>query len=252
MRYSISSWSLHGLITAGLPLLELPGQIVAHGIGTLELCHFHLPTVDTTYLGEFRSALADADVELYSLLIDTGDITAPNADERASDLQTIKRNIEIAAALGAKKVRVDAGRQEPTAEVVALSAAGLTEVTDFADGLGVAVITENWHATSLQPLPLLAILGRCDGRVGLCADSGNAEGPDKYGTLELLFPKATSVHFKARYAADQESVEAADVARVFGIAKDAGFSGPVSLIYGGTEGEWAAIDRLKAAIGEFF
>jgi len=249
-RYSISSWSLHGLLGGGMPLLDLPAQMAEHRIGTLELCHFHLPTTDDSYLAEFQAALSAADIELYSLLIDMGDITSPEPAKRAEDLAGIKRNIEVAAALGAPKVRVSAGQQAPTPEVVALSAAGLADVARFGKTVGVDVITENWQLTSLKPGPLGEILDRCDGLVGLCADTGNAEGPDKYGTLGALFPRATSVHFKARYS-DDGAVDAADVERCFELSKSAGFSGPVSLIYGSTENEWAGVDRLKAALAPY-
>ena len=50
------------------------------GIGTLEICHFHFPDTDATTLRELRAALDVAGVELFSILIDMGDIS--NADQR--------------------------------------------------------------------------------------------------------------------------------------------------------------------------
>src|SRR5947209_5352735 len=96
-RLSVSTWSLNR--TLGQPqfygvdnqhnipvdthnkgvlsLLELPAHIARFGISTLEICHFHLPSLDKGYLAELRGALAAAHVELFSLLIDDGDITHP-------------------------------------------------------------------------------------------------------------------------------------------------------------------------------
>jgi len=60
-RLSVSTWSLHrtlgkprpygpggepGVAAGGVPLLELPAQVAAAGIGTMEICHFHLPSRD--------------------------------------------------------------------------------------------------------------------------------------------------------------------------------------------------------------
>ena len=44
--FAVSSWSLDGSLQSGLPLLELPAQLAEHGISTLELCHFHLPSTE--------------------------------------------------------------------------------------------------------------------------------------------------------------------------------------------------------------
>ena len=96
-RLSVSTWSLHRQLgkpgftgpahdmqipiethnKGPIPLLELPARVAEFGINTLEICHFHLPSVEKTYLAELRAALAAADVELFSLLIDDGDITHP-------------------------------------------------------------------------------------------------------------------------------------------------------------------------------
>lgn len=251
MRLSISSWTLHGVIGAGTPLLQIPAQVAAHGIHTLEVCHFHLPSVEPEYLAEFRAALWAADVELYSVLIDRGDITARDAAILEEDLQFIRHWIDVASELGAKCVRIDAGLQPPTPEIVQASAANLAALAAYAASRNVKVITENWHATSREPVPLLEILDRCDGRVGLCADLGNAEGPNKYETLGMLLPRATSIHFKVRYDADGQ-IEPMDFAHCARLIQSSGFDGPMSLIYNETDREWAAVDQLaEAIIGTF-
>ena len=55
-------------------------------------------------------------------------------------------------------------------------------------------------------------LGQGQHLVELCADIGNAEGPDKYATLAQLLPRASSIHFKARYTPDAQ-IEATDFVR---------------------------------------
>jgi sugar phosphate isomerase/epimerase len=192
-------------------------------------------------------ALPPARVELYSVLIDRGNITAPDAVVRDTELQFIRGWIDIAAELGAGRVRIDAGLEPPTPEVIRLSAAGLSELADYARAAGVRVITENWHATSRQPGPLLEILDRCNGAVGLCADLGNAEGHDKYETLALLLPRATSIHFKVRYDGEA-GIERTDFDRCVSLIEAARFDGPMSLIYNETDREWAAVDQLREAM----
>jgi sugar phosphate isomerase/epimerase len=247
-RLAISTWTLHGQLQGQLDLLDLPAQIAEHGVQALEICHFHLPSTTPDYLAKLRAACQTAGVETYSILIDTGDITAPDADRRAADLQTIRDWIDVAAELGAGRVRVVAGMQPPTPEIIQLSASNLRELAHYAAERGVKTITENWHATSLDPRALLSILDQCQGAVGLCADIGNAEGPDKYATLAQLLPRASSIHFKARYTPDLR-IEEADFTRCVELIEAADFQGIVTLIYGDTDREWAAVDQLGEALG---
>src|SRR6185295_3553064 len=147
-RLAISTWSLDGLLQSGVPLVSIPAQMAQHKITTLELCHFHLPSTEPAYLHTLREALQAAGIELYSVLIDTGDITAPDPVQRAADIQTIHDWIGIAAALGASAVRIDAGLQPPTPEVSEQSARQLRAFDAAAAQQGVRVFTENWHTTS--------------------------------------------------------------------------------------------------------
>jgi sugar phosphate isomerase/epimerase len=243
-RLAISSWTLHGQIQGDLALLDLPAQIAQRGIHALEICHFHLPSTTPDYLAELKAACRAAEVEAYSILIDTGDITAPDPQQRAADLQTIRSWIDVAAELGAGRVRIVAGMQAPTPEVIQRSVDNLRE---HAAQRGVKVVTENWHATGLDPQALLSILDQCEGTVGLCADIGNAEGPEKYATLTQLLPRASSIHFKARYTPDAQ-IESTDFARCLELITTTDFQGIVTLIYGDTDREWAAVEQLAEAL----
>ena len=75
---AVSSWSLHrtiGLSWWDLPaapatqkaewgpgsvgILDLPATVARHGIDRLQLCHFHVASLDRIWLREFRAAVAD-------------------------------------------------------------------------------------------------------------------------------------------------------------------------------------------------
>jgi hypothetical protein len=98
VRLSVSTWALHSVLgqtfpdkpgdpdrptvapagPGSLPLLDIPGRLAELGFGKMELCHFHLPSRDAAYLADLRAALDAANVELWSLLIDDGDISHPS------------------------------------------------------------------------------------------------------------------------------------------------------------------------------
>jgi sugar phosphate isomerase/epimerase len=245
--FSISTWSLHGLISAGLPLVDVPREVAKHGIDNLEICHFHFPNTEPGYLTNIKQAADDAGITIRTVLIDTGDIASPDDSVRDEDIQTIKDWIQVAASLHAYSVRVCAGKQPPSHDAILRSAAALTELYHFGQQLGVKVITENWLETGLAPLVLLQILDRCDRNVGLCADTGNAEGPDKYDTLRLLLPKATAIHCKARYT-ERHQIDLLDLDICLELIESSEFDGPITLIYGDTVDEWHGVDTLKGAI----
>jgi sugar phosphate isomerase/epimerase len=245
-HFAVSSWSLHNLLQAGLPLVELPQQLKAHDIFLLELCHFHLPSTDAEYLQTFKQSLEKADVKLSSLLIDTGDIASPDDAKRNNDLQEIKRWIDVAATLGAERVRIVAGNQTPTPEVVKRSSQHLAELLAYAKTKNIEASTENWQKTSLEADVLLELLQN-NLELGLCADIGNAEQTqDKYATLKKLLPRATSVHFKARY--ENGKIEANDLQTCARLINEAKFSGVMTMIYESKQNEWDGVVQLRNAI----
>ncbi len=250
-RCAVSSWSVNGLLQKDVPLLDLPAQLRHHGFSALELCHFHLPTTDAAYLQAMRDRLAAAQVELYSVLIDVGDIVHPDPAQRAADMALTQQWIGIAAALGAHRVRIAAGQQPPTPEVIQRSAAQLHTLAQYATAYGVAVSTENWRTTAQEPEALLAILAACPSPIGVCVDTGNAEATrDKYQTLRQLLPRATSVHFKARYTS-AGAIDHDDVQQCLALLHAVGFDGVITLIYDRKHHEWDGLRQLRTALSPY-
>jgi len=266
-RLSVSTWSLHRALgrpdfygpaegeripihshgRGAISLLELPARIAKFGIHTLELCHFHLPSRDPAYLAELRAALRDSGVQLFQLLVDAGDVTDPAVGER--DLAWIRGWIEVAAALGAERMRVIAGKSEPSEAALDRSVEALRGLAQDAAAAGVRLTTENWFALLSRPDTVLALLDRLEGRVGLGLDFGNWGGPDKYANLQQIAPRAESCHAKAHFSAP-DAPDVDDYVRCFEILRAAGFAGPYTLIYDGpSDDEWAglALEREIAA-----
>lgn len=257
-RLSVSTWSLHRALGStywdspsdpsrepqqpygpgSISLLELPARIVDLGIHTLEICHFHLPSRDDSYLNQVRGALDDAGVELFSLLIDDGDITHPKHQQR--DMDWIVDWLETAGKLGAQQARIIAGKTVDDG-AVARSRDSLRELADAAESYGVGLMTENWFEVTSKPEHLLGILEPLAGRVGLCADFGNWKGPDKYDDLAQIFPLADSCHTKCTFAAPLMP-DKDDYIRCLELSREAGFAGPYTLIYDGPDDdEWAGL-----------
>ena len=258
-RLSVSTWSLHRQLgrpdfygpengkqipvathdKGELSLLEVPARIAEFGINTLELCHFHIPSLDKGYLNELRSALEAADVELFSLLIDHGDITHPEYADQ--DLVWMGKWIETAGMLDATCARAIAGKAAPSAEALEMSRNGLQKLAERAEANGVRLMTENWFSVLSTPENVLTLLDRLDGEVGFCLDFGNWKGETKYADFEAIAPRAESCHTKAHFLAPGE-MDKDDYIRCLDLTQDAGFSGPHTLIYDGPgDDEWEGL-----------
>ncbi len=264
---AVSSWSLHRTLgrfagpdsafgggpfidqsaqAGGLPLLDLPAALRDHGYDTLHLCHFHLPDRSPSYTSEFRAAMEAAGIELDVLLIDDGDLTSEDADGVEA---WIGDWLETAVALGARRARVGAGKAEPTPDVVSASA---TRLARLAEGHpGVRVVTENWWTTMRDADVVLDVLAQAGDSVGLLIDLGNWSDADKYEQLARIAPLAETCHAKCRFTADGPDSE--DYRKSLQVLKDAGFDGPLALIYDGPDDdEWACLDIEHELVQEVF
>jgi sugar phosphate isomerase/epimerase len=268
-RISVSTWSLHRMLgdptkygpdseghifslpdgNKGLALLELPERLAAFGISTLEICHFHLPSLDQGYLQELRATLETAHIELFSVLIDDGDVTHPTHGAR--DLAWISSWIDVAGLLGAKRTRVIAGKAAPTEATLRTSVQALAQLAQKAEASGVRLMTENWFGLFSQPAAIKSVLDSLDGRVGLCFDFGNWGGPSKYEDLSSIAGYAESCHAKASFS--QSSVmDVDDYTRCLDITRAAGFAGPYTLIYDGPDAdEWAGLAKEREVVNQY-
>jgi hypothetical protein len=256
-QIGVSSWSLNRVLGRGhydalagtvvrpadegaVDLLDLPARIREFGLGRMELCHFHIPSVDDEYLKKLRGALEASNVELWSLLCDDGDITHPQ--NGAGWVEWNRKWIDVAAALGSRHARIIAGKQEPTRENLELSRDRLRELASHAQERGVRLFVENWFSLLPSSTEVLWLLGELDGAVGFNIDFGNWPKPRRYEHLPLVAHMAESSHTKCAFPAPREP-DVEDFEACLGYLRDAGFSGTHTLIYDSPDSdEWGHLE----------
>ncbi|MFC7375141.1 sugar phosphate isomerase/epimerase family protein [Brachybacterium sp. GCM10030268] len=262
---AVHAWSLHrtlgGFIaehanppgssamtpTAAAPgavdMLDLPRELAAHGVGTVQLCHFHLPRRDRSYLEELRAALADADVVLDALLVDSGDPVHPtDADAHEA---WIAEWLEDAAVLGARRGRVCAGESSPTPELIAASGERLARL---AAGSPVRVVTENWKDLLASADDVHALLDAAGGSIGLLVDLDNWKIPDREAQLASIGGLAETSHAKCPTTAEG-ALDTEDYRRVLQAVLGAGYDGPLCLVYAGADDdEWAGLAACQQVV----
>jgi sugar phosphate isomerase/epimerase len=265
---TVSTWSLHRTIGQyvasdsgvfggpcrngasaphGLALLDLPGELKGRGYDAVQLCHFHLPSRAPEYLGQLQSALLDADIALEALLVDDGDLTAPDQADHVE--AWMGHWLDVAAELGATRARLLVGQAAPTPALIQDCAARLLHLAGAHPG--VRLVIENWTGMLHDARSVQALLQATGGAVGLLIDLNNWRGPDKYEELARIAPFAESCHAKCRFTGAEPDAE--DFRRSLQILKDAGYEGPLALIYDGPEeDEWAMLELEHALVRAVF
>jgi sugar phosphate isomerase/epimerase len=233
----------------GLPLLDLPAHLADRGFRVAQLCHFQLPSREAGYLADLRGALDDAGITLDALLLDTGDLSSPDAgDEHEA---WTRGWIADAAALGARRIRVIGGRQAPSTDAIRASAARFRRLAE--DAPGVRIVTENWHELLSGPDAVLQLLEETQGLVGLLIDLGNWKGATKYDDLRRIAPFAETCHAKCHSTADGTALDRADYVRSLEVLAEAGFDGPLALVFEGPgDDEWSGLETERDIVREVF
>lgn len=233
-------------VAGGQSLLDLLPVIAARGYDQVHICHFHLASREPSYLAAVRDALTANGLVLDAFLIDDGDLAAPDTARQEAWYDGW---LDVAVALGAHRARIGAGRSAPTPASPRRSGERLARLA--AAHPGVRVVTENWLEMTPDAASTLAVLDAAGEGVGLLLDLGNWTGPDKYEQLAALAPRAETCHAKCHFTA--AGPDEADFRRSLAILKDAGFTGPLCLIYDGPDDdEWANLDREWAIATSVF
>jgi sugar phosphate isomerase/epimerase len=231
-------------------LLNLPGLTAQHGLGKLEVCHFHLASTDAGYLGDLKNACIDAGVTFFTFLKDNGDITHPDPAQREREIQHIEHAIDIAAACGAQRIRVIAGDAEPSTEALKLSASGLLRLADYGADRGVRVVTENWHRLLDRSAAVVELMERTEGKVGLKLDFGNWSASRKFDDLPKIARYAECTHAKAEFP-QPGVIDETDFARCLDICQSADFAGPHILIFASPGDEWSSLDIMRDIVAPY-
>ncbi|WP_087002145.1 sugar phosphate isomerase/epimerase family protein [Rhizobium sullae] len=269
-RFAVSTWSLHRLLGAVYPyspdpekssgrkepygpgaacLIELPRQLAERGIHRIEVCSFHLPSLERGYLADLGRAMEASGVFCQTLLLEDGDPSHRDNAER--DAAWMAGWIERAVSLGAQNMRVIAGKQPPTEENLSRALKHLRWLADEAEGSGVRIVVENWFDLLPSPEQMNWLLDGLEGRVGLNGDLGNWAAPEKYAGLADIMRRAELCHAKADYNAS--GLDAADYSRCLEACSDAAYAGPFTLIYDSPffRDEWEGILLQRSFIEEF-
>lgn len=234
-----------------IKLLDLPEKLASKGFDMIEICHFHFPSTDSEYLSELRNACKRANITFHTLLLDYGDISTNDPIRREKDLEFIQNWIDIAATVGAERIRVIAGDSSPDdSEALERSIQNLNKLALYATDRGVRIVIENFRALTSKADNCIKIFKNSDTSIRMITDFGNFKGDDKYEELATILPYSDSVHAKANFDSDGlPDIE--EFRTCLDLLVDTNYNGSITLIYDGPGDMWEGIERVRKIVDSY-
>lgn len=243
-------------------------------VDAIELCQIQFAALGHQGAQGFREELDNAGVSVRTVPIDIGDIGSADDARREHDMNEIITWFEIAGLLGARFVRVNAGSPVGPPPALDLVATSLRTLARAAGDLGLRLLVENHGGRSSDPDFLLDLRESVGPeQLGLLLDLGNLEplvsaqhtrltGGEEAEHLDLaplytaiarLAPHADLVHAKSYGSQAGGAAALFDPVRALRAARDAGYTGPISVEYEGEGGDpWVETGKVVELIHEVF
>ena len=178
------------------------------------------------------------------------DFCLPEGDQRQETLATTRMWIDHAARIGAPCIRIFAGNAPKGAsetQAIARCARGINESVAYAATKGVILALENHGGITSDPDTMLRIVEQVSPSpfFGINFDSGNLQLEDPYAALEKIAPLAVNAQIKTEMHPHGRKgpAEPADLERIVGILREAGYCRYLVLEYEAAEDPRKAIPR---------
>ncbi|CAM4399253.1 hypothetical protein FHS16_001872 [Paenibacillus endophyticus] len=234
-----------------ITLLDLPLEASMRGYQAVEICHFHFPSIQTSYLLRLKHAFLDSGISFDTLLLDYGDLSSDDRIKAKADFRYICEWIEIASIAGAKQIRIIAGEALATDKAAMQRVARcLMELDEYAAMLETKVVLENFKTLTSSGDSCLRLLGQTNFQLPFITDFGNFSGKNKYKDLTMTVPFSVSIHAKPQYD-ENGQLDENDFMQCMEIARSAGYDGSYVLIHEGSGDAWMALEKVKHLVMPF-
>lgn len=243
MEIGISTWSLHREFESGaVDGLRFPSVCAERfGLYTLEYVENHLASTEGGYLEQLKEGVRKAGSRIECVAANN-DFTMVDEAERANQVEHVKSTLEVAAGLGARCIRLNAGWRSNEDAAEGRVIAAMRQCVPAAEAAGVKMALENHGGFSSNPDAVLRIVrGVGSESFGTCPDWGNFAPDDRYSALERVYAFAVHCHVKS-YTFNEDGFETTiDFPRVLEIIKESGYEGTLSIEFEGEGDEWEGV-----------
>ena len=206
------------------------------GISKIEPWNQHFPSTDARYLETFRAAVEKAHGAVVNVAVDGSHSPyAADAAERDQAVSFSKKWIDVAASIGSPSVRTNIPEAKDSKPDADRTADTLKRVAEYAATKNVVVHLENDNAVSEDPLFLVQVIEKVNSpwlhsNPDFCNTLATGREEYAYKGIAAMFQHAYGIcHVKDREANEKGQVFTVDMARTFGILKQAKYRGFCSM-----------------------
>jgi len=196
----------------------------------------HFRSIEPAYLDELRESTAKAGSHIVDLGHGGRPFYHPDAAKRQDAIAFGKRGVDIAVAIGSPSMRQHINGAPGGKADVNLAAQTLGEVAAYGEKHDIVVNLENDVPVAEDPYFLIAVIEKVHSpylrALPDFANSMNSRGDAEwnYKAVAAMFEHVFNMaHVKSAYANDGGKVYQVDLARLFAIAKQAGYRGYFSM-----------------------
>jgi len=232
-------------------MLEFPAVVRERfGLGNLELLGQHFASTDPSYLAQLRAAVKAAGSRVVNLPTSVGaSLYDRDAEKRALAVTNAKKWIDTAVAIECPQVRIHIQKATGAGPDTALTATALRGVAEYGASKNVVVNLENDDPSSEDALFIAEVIDAVASPwLRALPDFCNSmlKGDEKfnYDAVRTLFARAYGISHAKDSEVDGGKVVRVDLARTFGIARDAGYKGWFSVEWEGAGEVWSETGKL--------
>lgn len=241
------------IVTKKMSLTEWIGMAAGIGLDGIEVYRHYPGVSDRGALERLVSEIGEAGLEI-SMFTSYGELATPSEEEKLKQIESLRRDVDAAVALGTNIVRVTAGSwpQECSREEALYNVADcLRRSLDYAEENGVHLALEDHPeiGASIEDLThILDLVGDYRLKVNLDTSNPMVAGDSPARLAQLVKDRVIYVHASDRnrqlehQVVGEGCVPFADILRVL---KSAGFDGWVSLEAGGSKGKQGIVEGMR-------
>jgi sugar phosphate isomerase/epimerase len=257
LRLSIAAYSFRQALELKRkpkPAMTLDGFIdlsAGMDVDAVELTAYYFPKTTPDYLAHLKGRCTRLGLDVSGTAVGN-DFCIADEDKLRQQIDSVKQWIEHSARLGAKTIRIFAGKvakNDSEEKARPRCAAAIQEACDRAAKYGIYLALENHGgitSTSEQVLALVKAVKH--DWFGVNLDTGNFHTADPYSDLEKIAPYAVTVQVKTEIQRKDMKKEDADLKRLIDILRAARYRGYVALEYEAAEDAHTAVPRHIAAL----
>ena len=259
LKLSLAAYSFNKALDLKKPTMTLFDFIDLAAdlpLDAVELTSYYWAETTDAYLDKLKAYCEKKKLAISGVPVGNT-FTLKDDAKRAVEIQKVKDWTARAAKLGAKTVRIFAGKLEDgekLADAQKRVVDAMNECCEVAEKLGVFLALENHGGITDTPEHLLELVKPVKSpALGVNIDTGNFNTPDPYADIAKIAPYGVVSQVKTEVNPGGKKKVEADLSRVVKILKDANFHGYVALEYEAAEDPKVAVPRtvkeLRKLIG---